>query len=53
MFSSSIGKNCRQARSRGEHFGDGFGAEAGDEVVEVRAGPKSGELTARRYRLEG
>lgn len=30
---------------------DGFGAESGDEVVEVRAGPRPGELTARRYRL--
>jgi hypothetical protein len=30
---------------------DGYGAEAGDEVVEVRPGPKPGELTARRWRL--
>jgi hypothetical protein len=30
---------------------DGFGAEADDEVVEVRAGARPGELTARRWRL--
>ena len=30
---------------------DGFGAEAGDEVVEVRLGPTPGELQARRWRL--
>ena len=30
---------------------DGFGAEAGDEVVEVKPGAKAGELTARRWRL--
>jgi hypothetical protein len=28
---------------------DGFGAEAGDEVVEVRPGPRPGELTSRRW----
>ncbi|HZT79271.1 MAG TPA: hypothetical protein VFA26_03560 [Gemmataceae bacterium] len=30
---------------------DGFGAEDGDEVIEVRPGPTPGELTARRWRL--
>ncbi len=30
---------------------DGFGAESGDEVVEVRPGPKPGELTARRWKV--
>jgi hypothetical protein len=30
---------------------DGFGAEAGDEVVEVRSGAKPGEVTTRRWRL--
>jgi hypothetical protein len=30
---------------------DGFGAEAGDEVIEVRSGFRPGELTARRWRL--
>ena len=30
---------------------NGFGAEAGDEVVEVRPGAKTGELTARRWRV--
>src|SRR4051794_19608697 len=29
---------------------DGFGAEPGDEVVEVRPGPRPGELAARRWR---
>jgi hypothetical protein len=32
---------------------DGFGAETGDEVVEVRPGTRPGELTTRRYRLAG
>jgi hypothetical protein len=31
---------------------NGFGAEAGDEVVEVRPSQQPGELTARRWRLE-
>ena len=31
---------------------DGFGAEAGDEVVEVRAGARPGELSVRRWRLD-
>jgi hypothetical protein len=30
---------------------DGFGAEPGDEVVEVRPGPRPGELAARRWRI--
>jgi hypothetical protein len=30
---------------------DGFGAEAGDEIVEVRPGSRPGELTAHRWRL--
>ena len=30
---------------------DGFGAEPGDEVVEVRAGLKPGELLTRRWRV--
>jgi hypothetical protein len=31
---------------------DGFGAEAGDEVVEVRVGPERGETVERRWRVE-
>jgi hypothetical protein len=31
----------------------GFGAELGDDLVEVRPGAKPGELTARRWRVEG
>lgn len=31
---------------------EGFGAEAGDEVVEVRPGPRPEELTSQRWRLE-
>lgn len=31
----------------------GFGAEPGDEVVEVRPGPKAGEVTARRWQVNG
>jgi hypothetical protein len=30
---------------------DGFGAEPGDEVVELRAGLKPGELSARRWQV--
>ncbi|MBY0521868.1 MAG: hypothetical protein K2R98_00630 [Gemmataceae bacterium] len=30
---------------------DGFGAEPGDEVIEVRAGPRQGELTTQRWLL--
>jgi hypothetical protein len=30
---------------------DGFGAEAGDEVIEVRPGGSSGELVARRWQI--
>jgi hypothetical protein len=31
---------------------DGFGAEPGDEVVEVRPGAGPGELTTRRWTVE-
>jgi hypothetical protein len=31
---------------------NGFGAEAGDEVIEVRPGGQAGEMTARRWRVE-
>jgi hypothetical protein len=31
---------------------DGFGAEAGDEVVEVRPGGRPGEIVTRRWRIE-
>ncbi len=31
---------------------NGFGAEAGDEVVEVRPGGRPGEITTRRWRVE-
>jgi hypothetical protein len=31
---------------------DGFGAESGDEVIEVRAGLKPGELVTRRWRVD-
>jgi len=31
---------------------DGFGAEAGDEVVEVRPGGRPGEVVTRRWRIE-
>jgi hypothetical protein len=30
---------------------DGFGAEPGDEVVEVRPGPRPGEMVTRRWRI--
>jgi hypothetical protein len=31
---------------------NGFGAERGDEVVEVRPGGRPGEITTRRWRVE-
>jgi hypothetical protein len=31
---------------------DGFGAEAGDEVVEIRLGSRPGEVVSRRWRVE-
>ena len=31
---------------------DGFGAEAGDEVVEVRPSGRPGEVVTRRWRIE-
>ena len=36
----------------GRALADGFGAEAGDEVVEIRPGGHAGDLTARRWRLD-
>ncbi len=30
---------------------DGFGAEPGDEVIEVRPGAAAGEMTARRWKV--
>ncbi len=32
---------------------DGFGAETGDEVVEVKPGGRPGELVARRWAVSG
>lgn len=32
---------------------DNFGAEPGDEVVEVRPGSRPGEITTRCWRVEG
>jgi hypothetical protein len=31
---------------------NGFGAEAGDEIVEVRPGGRPGEILTRRWRIE-
>jgi hypothetical protein len=31
---------------------NGFGAEVGDEVIEVRPGGRPGEIIARRWRVE-
>jgi hypothetical protein len=31
---------------------DGFGAEPGDEIVEVRPGGRPGEILSRRWRIE-
>jgi hypothetical protein len=35
----------------GRALADGFGAEEGDEVVEVRPGARPGEMTTRRWRV--
>jgi hypothetical protein len=37
----------------GRALADVFGAEDGDEVIEVRVGARPGELRARRWRLGG
>jgi hypothetical protein len=36
-----------------EALRNGFGAETGDVVVEVRPGANAGEFQARRWRLDG
>ena len=45
----------REELPDGEHplqsLRDGFGAELGDEVIEVRPGARPGELQTRRYRV--
>jgi hypothetical protein len=41
-----------EGESPGRGLADGFGAEAGDEVIEIRSGNRAGELTACRWRLE-
>jgi hypothetical protein len=41
-----------EGESQAQALRDGFGAEAGDEVIELRSGPRAGELTANRWRLE-
>lgn len=40
-----------QGESPSRALVDGFGAEAGDEVVEVRPGPAPGEVVASRWRV--
>jgi hypothetical protein len=40
-----------EGESPARALADGFGAEPGDEVVEIRSGTRPGELTARRWRL--
>jgi hypothetical protein len=35
----------------GQALHEGFGAEAGDEVVEIRAGAEPGQFMTRRWRL--
>jgi hypothetical protein len=45
----------REDLPAGEHpalsLTEGYGAEIGDEVVEVRASTRAGELTTRRWRI--
>jgi hypothetical protein len=40
-----------EGESTARALADGFGAEPDDEVVEIAAGNRLGELTARRWRL--
>ena len=40
-----------EGESPARALADGYGAEPGDEVVEVRPAAKPGEWTARRWRL--
>ncbi|HKI35630.1 MAG TPA: hypothetical protein VKA46_27485 [Gemmataceae bacterium] len=35
----------------GRALADGFGAESGDEVIELRVADRPGELTVRRWRV--
>lgn len=48
---------CREELPDGESparaLADGFGAEAGDEVVEVRPGGRPGEAQACRWKIGG
>lgn len=37
----------------GRALADGFGAEPGDEIVEVRPGVRPGDWSVRRWRLDG
>jgi hypothetical protein len=41
-----------QSADLGQVLADGYGAELGDEVVEVGIGPRAGQTTARRWRVE-
>jgi hypothetical protein len=40
-----------RAEAAAQALRDGFGAEAGDEVVEVRPGGRDGEVVTRRWRI--
>jgi hypothetical protein len=61
VLSEAAGRNdiyvvFRDDLPRDEPLGNalvhGFGAEAGDEVVEVRPGGRPGEMIARRWRVD-
>lgn len=45
------GEELAQGDDPAQALVEGFGAEAGDEVIEIRPGVKPGELTTRRWRL--
>jgi hypothetical protein len=42
-----------EGESAARALADGFGAEAGDQVIEVRSGSKPGELTAVHWQMDG
>jgi hypothetical protein len=45
------GEELPEGEDPARALGDGFGAEAGDEVIELHAGGRADQLSVRRWRL--
>ena len=45
------GEELPEGEDAGRALADGFGAEPGDEVIELRAAGRPGELAVRRWRV--